>query len=113
MLILEKWVPIPAKAMLKVVEFKGGEDGAYDIIQWVLDNGSLGLYSPSRKETDLEVYGEAIHIDSAPEEIIIEKDGKFCKAIPGMYVAQKPNGDFFTTTKDDLNNFFKPGYGEV
>lgn len=43
----------------------------------------------------------------------MEMDGKFCKAIPGMYVAQKPNGDFFTTTKDDLNSFFKPGYGEV
>lgn len=109
MLKIEKWVPAPETIMIEVVKFKGGEDHAYEIIQWILDNGSHGLHSPARQEADLEIYGEPIHIEAADEEIIIEKDGRFCKAVPGMYVCKSPENMFFTATKDDLLNVFIPG----
>lgn len=110
MLKIEKWTPI--NTTVDVVEFKGGEDHAYQIIEWIIDNGSLGLYSPARKEADLEIYGEEIHIDHADEEIIIEKDGRFCKALPGMCVLRDVDNTFYAVTKEDLIRVFKPGKKE-
>lgn len=104
---VEKWEPKPKDETVDVVIFNGGEDEAYSIIDWIIQNGSIGLYSPPRLEADLEVYGEKIHVDAAPEEIIIERNDRYCKATPGMCVIKDTDGWFFTATQSDLESVFQ------